>query len=316
MSEDKYEWSDVAPMMVGNWENAILEINGLDLRNYKHTHHYPCPMCGGNDRFRYDNRKPKSRSPDGSGGFFCNNCGGGDGMKLLQGVTGMTFYEAVNALGRFVNAQPVEKRHAALVEIHSAPRMPYGKEDLERATDIMSKTYSADKCALTTFHGIAPASLRIIERYTDQRSNLMGDFDQWRVAVPVWRINQDGSAGELCNVALLGFEAPLTFVAGDISYNSAHIISGNDSIVICERWSDAWHVHHSTGATVYVAFSPSNVDHLAYIFGERVKAIAVQSGDVDTVIYAEALGLPVWGIVGKSVKFSAPAAAVLEKWGY
>jgi hypothetical protein len=34
------------------------------LRNW----HGPCPMCGGKDRFRFDDK-------DGKGTFFCNGCG-------------------------------------------------------------------------------------------------------------------------------------------------------------------------------------------------------------------------------------------------
>lgn len=315
MSEAQYEWSEVSPKMVGNWENAILAINGLDLRQYHHKKHYPCPMCGGSDRFRYDDRRPKSKSPDGSGGYFCNNCGGGDGMKLFQGVTGMNFHEAVNALGRFVNAQPVEVRQKAQQQIKAAPRLSYGKEDCDKAAMIMGKTFGAPRCSLTMIHGIAPEALRILAKHDGRQPNVMGDFDLWRVAVPVWRINSDGSAAELCNVALLGVESPLSFVAGDVSYNAAHVISGNDNLVVCERWSDGWHVHHSTGATVYIAFTPQNVDHLCYLLGDRVKAVAARSGDIDTVIYADENAVAVWGIVGNVVKFSASAEAVLKKWG-
>lgn len=37
--------------------------------------HRSCPICGGRDRFRFDDK-------DGRGTFFCNQCGAGDGFKL------------------------------------------------------------------------------------------------------------------------------------------------------------------------------------------------------------------------------------------
>ena len=46
--------------------------------------HGPCPACGGKDRFRFDNKR-------GRGDFICNQCGPGDGFKLLQRVHGWTF---------------------------------------------------------------------------------------------------------------------------------------------------------------------------------------------------------------------------------
>jgi putative DNA primase/helicase len=44
----------------------------------------PCPACGGNDRFTFDNRK-------GHGDYFCRKCEPGDGFKLLMRVHGWDF---------------------------------------------------------------------------------------------------------------------------------------------------------------------------------------------------------------------------------
>ncbi len=49
--------------------------------------HGPCPACGGSDRYRFDNRH-------GRGGFYCNQCGAGDGFELLQRVHGWDFKTA------------------------------------------------------------------------------------------------------------------------------------------------------------------------------------------------------------------------------
>jgi putative DNA primase/helicase len=47
----------------------------------------PCPMCGGRDRYTFDNRHHR-------GDFFCRGCGPGDGFELLMRVHGWTFSEA------------------------------------------------------------------------------------------------------------------------------------------------------------------------------------------------------------------------------
>ncbi|MFA9256090.1 primase-helicase zinc-binding domain-containing protein, partial [Escherichia coli] len=39
--------------------------------------HQPCPVCGGSDRFRFDDR-------EGRGTWYCNQCGAGDGLKLVE----------------------------------------------------------------------------------------------------------------------------------------------------------------------------------------------------------------------------------------
>lgn len=48
--------------------------------------HGPCPLCGGKDRFRWDNK-------DGGGTYICGQCGAGDGMKLAIEYTGKPFRE-------------------------------------------------------------------------------------------------------------------------------------------------------------------------------------------------------------------------------
>lgn len=46
--------------------------------------HGPCPVCGGTDRFRFDDK-------DGLGTFFCTHCGAGDGPKLAMLFLGIDF---------------------------------------------------------------------------------------------------------------------------------------------------------------------------------------------------------------------------------
>jgi len=61
----------------GHWESILKELCvDPKILNGKHQ---PCPMCGGTDRFRFDNNKRR-------GDYYCSNCGPGDGFKLLIGV--------------------------------------------------------------------------------------------------------------------------------------------------------------------------------------------------------------------------------------
>ena len=60
----------------GHWR-YILQECGIDIKKG----HQPCPLCGGKDRFRYTD-------VSGSGDYYCNQCGSGNGYQLLQRVTG------------------------------------------------------------------------------------------------------------------------------------------------------------------------------------------------------------------------------------
>ena len=64
---------DVRTAAQGRWRD-ILQSLGMDERSLSGKHG-PCPMCGGKDRFRFDDK-------DGRGTYFCSGCGAGDGVKL------------------------------------------------------------------------------------------------------------------------------------------------------------------------------------------------------------------------------------------
>lgn len=44
---------------------------------YLRNKHGPCPLCGGKDRFRFDDK-------NGKGTWICNQCGAGTGLALVQ----------------------------------------------------------------------------------------------------------------------------------------------------------------------------------------------------------------------------------------
>ncbi len=81
----------------------------------------PCPACGGKDRFRFDNKR-------GRGDFYCNQCGPGDGFKLLERVHRWDFSEArrrVIEVARLSDTAPVSisapAPRAALIEPKAVP---------------------------------------------------------------------------------------------------------------------------------------------------------------------------------------------------
>lgn len=90
--------------MVGRWRSALVEF-GVDDAALVNKHG-PCPMCGGKDRFRFDDK-------GGSGSWYCNQCGGGDGFKLLMAFTGKPFSELAAELdkqcGNFSTEMPKPK---------------------------------------------------------------------------------------------------------------------------------------------------------------------------------------------------------------
>lgn len=79
---------EIREQALNRWPSllAMLGLPAECLRN----RHGPCPMCGGKDRFRFDDK-------EGRGTYICT-CGSGDGMALAMAFTGMSFPECAAAI--------------------------------------------------------------------------------------------------------------------------------------------------------------------------------------------------------------------------
>ena len=82
---------NVRDLAQGRWR-SILAVLGIDERALSGKHG-PCPMCGGKDRFRFDDR-------EGRGTYFCSGCGAGDGVQLAMGITGQSFRDVAREVER------------------------------------------------------------------------------------------------------------------------------------------------------------------------------------------------------------------------
>lgn len=78
--------------------------------------HGPCPMCGGKDRFRFDNK-------EGKGTFYCSQCGAGDGVRFAMEFLGLDFKGAAVEIEKHIGSAPIaakqrdhtpQEKHAAL----------------------------------------------------------------------------------------------------------------------------------------------------------------------------------------------------------
>lgn len=82
----------------GRWRD-ILALNGVDAK-FLTGKAGPCPMCGGKDRFTFDDK--------GEGMYLCRGCGSGYGQHLLMKFRGWTCKQALDAVDAVVGK--AEKR--------------------------------------------------------------------------------------------------------------------------------------------------------------------------------------------------------------
>lgn len=148
----------------GKWRGILLEL-GIPSQ-YLVNKHSPCPLCGGKDRFRWDNK-------EGSGSYICSGCGAGDGMKLALEFTGMSFKELADNIDRFVgNIKPDPggscMKKATDEEVRSALRRVWLETKPIKDGDLASKYLKARGLHLSEY----PPSLRFAERLPDGEGGL------------------------------------------------------------------------------------------------------------------------------------------------
>jgi putative DNA primase/helicase len=81
----------IGDLCVGRWESILTSLGvAPEVLTGKHR---PCPMCGGKDRFRFDNK-------EGRGTWYCSHCGAGDGFKFLLLSNNWTFPQAAREVER------------------------------------------------------------------------------------------------------------------------------------------------------------------------------------------------------------------------
>lgn len=127
--------ADVHRALAGQWRDALCGV-GVD-ESCLVNRHGPCPICGGKDRFRFDDK-------DRRGTWICNQCGAGDGLTLAQKVNGWSFPETLNALAGYLG---FEGRAVDRKAPPPAPRPVEKAVATQRVKDLLSTMTSPDMVA-------------------------------------------------------------------------------------------------------------------------------------------------------------------------
>jgi putative DNA primase/helicase len=113
----RHRWREILPQL------------GIDTR-FLVNKHGPCPLCGGRDRYRFDDR-------DGTGSYYCNQCGAGAGVILIRKLRGWDHKTACDEIDNIIGVEREatepgatpegndrERRAAAITRTIAAARSP------------------------------------------------------------------------------------------------------------------------------------------------------------------------------------------------
>lgn len=133
----------------GRWR-AILPLMGIDAKHLENRQG-PCPICGGKDRFRFDDK-------EGDGTWYCNACGAGDGARLLMLKHGGSFKEMAAEVRQLLPSAPFVKPKAA----RSADRCYRDQVALWRSSQSIRNDMAEEYLRFRGFEPPYPPDLRFV----------------------------------------------------------------------------------------------------------------------------------------------------------
>ncbi len=254
----KMNVTETVKQACGHWPNILPALGVKVIKN----RHQACPVCGGSDRFRFDDK-------EGRGTWFCNQCGAGDGLKLVEKVFGMNASEAAQKVDAVTgNLPPVAPEVIAAAEAGTEADR---KAAAALAVRLMEKTRPTTGNAYLTRKGF-PA----LECLTLTALHKTGGvtFRAGDVVVPL-----HDDTGALVNLQLINSDGLKRTLKGGQVKGACHVIEGKKQtgkrLWIAEGYATALTVHHLTGETVMVALSSVNLLSLASLARQKSPACQI-----------------------------------------
>lgn len=238
------DFDAIAAAAVGRYVDTVFPAAGI-MFSKKADQHQPCPMCGGSDRFRCDDKR-------GEGTWICSQCGAGNGFMLVKQYTNLDVYETneliAGALGMDATSEITDEQRAAWqsqqVEreaIEKAEKRQARIDAAARATSIWDNA----KPAVNDHPYLLRKNITSINLRQDTNDNLI---------IPMNYYNKDTKVVTLVNIQTIGPDSEKLFLKGGLVSGAYHLIGnttmfGGGIVLLCEGYA--------TGATIFDAMSYS-----------------------------------------------------------
>ncbi|MFP5666832.1 primase-helicase zinc-binding domain-containing protein, partial [Salmonella sp. 741265120_PSA] len=254
----KMNVTETVKQACGHWSRILPALGVKVIKN----RHQSCPVCGGSDRFRFDDK-------EGRGTWFCNQCGAGDGLKLVEKVFGVSASEAAGKVDAVTgNLPPVALEVIAAAEAETEADR---KAAAALAVKLMEKTRPASGNAYLTRKGF-PGHECVMLTATHKTGGVT--FRAGDMVVPLY-----DNAGALVNVQLINSDGLKRTLKGGAVKGACHTIEGKKQagkrLWVAEGYATALTVHHLTGETVMVALSSVNLLSLASLARQKHPACQI-----------------------------------------
>ncbi|EJB6975680.1 primase-like DNA-binding domain-containing protein [Enterobacter hormaechei] len=254
----KMNVTETVKQACGHWPRILPALGVKVMKN----RHQACPVCGGSDRFRFDDK-------EGRGTWYCNQCGAGDGLKLVEKVFGVTASEAAVRVDAVTgNLPPVAPEVIAAAEAETeADRQAAAA----LAVRLIEKTRPASGNAYLTRKGFPDRECPVLSA-THKTGGVT--FRAGDVVVPLY-----DDTGALINLQLISSDGLKRTLKGGQVKGACHVIEGKKQagkrLWIAEGYATALTVHYLTAETVIVALSSVNLLSLASLARQKHPACQI-----------------------------------------
>lgn len=252
----KFTFDQVRDAASGRWRDLLFPAFGIDVPSSR-TKHGPCPICGGKDRFRCDDKQ-------GKGSWICNQCGAGDGFALIEKARGMNYSDVLrecaarlglDALSTITDDDRRRWRQKAADDQRKEAEKKVARQQAarEQAQIIWAQPSHERDCPYLTRKQVPNYGCKI----NADGHLIVPLYDVDGVLWNVQRIAPDGFKPYLTGGRVTG----LFHVLGDLPQQGY--------LCIAEGYATAATVHLATGLPTVVTFQSGNIQPVATALHQR-----------------------------------------------
>lgn len=232
----------------GNWKDLIFPAFAITVPAKKNQHG-PCPICGGTDRFRCDDKQ-------GKGTWICSQCNAGDGFELIVKARGIDRADVLKEIGAVLGLSSETK-------VTDADRKKWRekaeKQRLQAEIDERKAQEAAAKRAERTWKAKSvDRDCPYLQRKQVQNYGCKIN-GKGNLLVPIFDIS-----GKLWNMQEIHADGFKPYLPGgrvnDCFYIIGEITAENQIVCIAEGYATAASIFEATGYTTVVAFQSGNID--------------------------------------------------------
>ncbi|MHA3048675.1 primase-helicase zinc-binding domain-containing protein [Acinetobacter sp. ANC 4639] len=241
-------FDQVRDAALGKWKDLIFPAFAITVPAKKNQHG-PCPICGGTDRFRCDDKQ-------GKGTWICTQCNAGDGFALIEKARGLDYSSVLIEVGAILGLSADSK-------VTEQDRKKWREKAEADQIDTEQKKIKAQATAATRAERLWKG--KSVDRdcpYLDRKQvknhgcKING---KGNLLVPLFDVD-----GRLWNVQEIHADGHKPYLPGgrvnDCFYIIGEIIDQHQIVCIAEGYATAASIFEATGYTTVVAFQSGNID--------------------------------------------------------